>query len=177
MRGDRAYILRQIEEEKTRNLVVAFLRGQEAQNRREIKWAPAAIEAAQELIPLNAEEEYLVGIILDGRNRCITSKVITKGNEEHTIVCPRQILRWVLKASGSRAIILVHNHPSGDVTPSQMDLEVTRVIRDACALMRVSFLDHIVIAGSDYCSIRESFGSELFCQSSGAPITRSGGWR
>ena len=92
------------------------------------------------------ECEALVCIALDRRRRVIESGVLTAGSSGFTIVDPAQIFRWALtRARPVSAIILAHNHPSGDVTPSSQDREVTSRVARAGSVVGVMLLDHLVV--------------------------------
>ena len=97
--------------------------------------------------------EHFAAVALDRRHRVIASRVLTVGSDCYTVVCPRQIYRWALQQgpSGACAIIIAHNHPSGDPTPSEQDREVTRRVRRAGEAIGIPLLDHIVVgAGGSY---------------------------
>lgn len=100
-------------------------------------------------------EERLVVVALDRRNRPIATQTMTIGSAGHTVVCPRQIFRWALLQgrSGASGVILGHNHPSGDPTPSAQDIDVTRRVRRAGEVLGVPLLDHIVVAGGTYARV------------------------
>lgn len=100
---------------------------------------------------LGHAEERLVCVALDRRHRVIAVETLTTGNDCFAIVCPRQIYRWALMQgrSGASAIVIGHNHPSGNPTPSAQDREVTRRVRRAGEALGIPLLDHIVVAGVD----------------------------
>ncbi|MFH1568982.1 MAG: JAB domain-containing protein [Gemmatimonadota bacterium] len=127
------------------------------------KPAPSAVreaaDAVRHLSPLLAgqDAECLVALALDRRNGVVGCALLTRGNDAHTIVDPKQVLRWALMQgrSGAAAIIVAHNHPSGDVTPSSADVQVTARLSEACRVVGVELLDHLVIAGRRHSSLRE----------------------
>jgi DNA repair protein RadC len=98
-------------------------------------------------------KEYFIALHLDGKNRIICVDICSVGSLNQSIVHPREVFKTALLSSAA-ALILMHNHPTGDPTPSQEDLEVTRRLRDAGELIGVKVLDHIVI-GSTYYSFVE----------------------
>ena len=77
---------------------------------------------------------------------------LTHGSDAYTVVDPRQILRPAIQL-GSCAVIMAHNHPSGEVEPSRMDREVTRRVAAAARVVGVRLLDHLVVAGERYSSL------------------------
>ena len=100
------------------------------------------------------KRERFFCLLLDAKNRVIREADISAGGLSATIVEPRDILRAAVAESAS-AIILVHNHPSGDPTPSADDRKVTRRIKKACDLTGVRMLDHIVIGEEGYRSFAD----------------------
>ena len=77
-----------------------------------------------------------------------------RGTVNHTPVYPREVVRRALELS-ARAIVLVHNHPSGDPTPSREDLAMTKQVVDACAVMRVAVRDHLIVGNGRWTSLRD----------------------
>jgi len=96
-------------------------------------------------------EEFRI-LFLDRKNILIADEVQTRGTIDHTPVYPREIVRRALELSAS-AIILVHNHPSGDPTPSRADISVTQTLESAGKLIGIQVIDHIVVGGTDAVSI------------------------
>ena len=92
-------------------------------------------------------------LFLDTRNRLIADEVQGRGTVNHTPVYPREVVRRALELHAS-ALILAHNHPSGDPTPSREDISMTREIQAAAELMRIALHDHIVIAAGRWVSFR-----------------------
>jgi DNA repair protein RadC len=91
----------------------------------------------------NAHEEFRI-LFLDRKNALIADEVRGQGTVDHTPVYPREIVKRALELSAS-AIILVHNHPSGDPTPSRADIEMTREIVAAAKALRIAVHDHLVV--------------------------------
>jgi len=83
-------------------------------------------------------------LFLDKKNALITDEALSDGTVDQTAVYPREILRRALELDAS-AIILVHNHPSGDPTPSAMDIRMTKDVVDACGKVGVLIHDHIIV--------------------------------
>jgi DNA repair protein RadC len=106
---------------------------------------------------LNPEQERFGVIAVDRKGRMVDSAVLTTGNDVSTVVCPRQVLRWALtRARPVSAIVVGHNHPSGDATPSVLDKEVTRRLAAACATITLPLHDHIIVTGTRYWSFAEA---------------------
>ena len=102
---------------------------------------------------LAAEREEFHILFLDKKNQFIASECAGVGTVDHTPVYPREVVTRAL-AHGASAIVLVHNHPSGDPTPSRADVTVTRQIVDAMATVGIAVHDHIIIAGERHLSLR-----------------------
>jgi DNA repair protein RadC len=83
-------------------------------------------------------------LFLDRKNALIADEVLTEGTVDQTAVYPREILKRAL-AHDASALILVHNHPSGDPTPSQMDITMTKEVSEACSKVGVKVHDHIIV--------------------------------
>src|ERR1700743_3098989 len=97
-------------------------------------------------------EEFRV-LFLDRKNVLIADEVQARGTVDHTPVYPREIIKRALEHSAS-AIILVHNHPSGDPTPSRADIEMTREIAAAAKALKIAIHDHLVIGRSGHASFK-----------------------
>jgi DNA repair protein RadC len=98
-------------------------------------------------------KESFIALHLDGKNRIICVDIVSVGSLNQSIVHPREVFKTALLSSAT-AIILMHNHPSGDPSPSSEDLEVTRRLREVGDLLGIKVLDHIII-GSTYYSFVE----------------------
>jgi DNA repair protein RadC len=92
-------------------------------------------------------------LYLDRRNILLRDELVADGSVDHAPVYPREVIRRALELSAS-ALILVHNHPSGDPTPSQADIVVTRQIVDAAKLFGLQVHDHLIVAREGTASLR-----------------------
>lgn len=92
-------------------------------------------------------------LFLDKKNRLIADEVQQSGTVDHTPVYPREVVRRALELSAT-AIILVHNHPSGDPTPSRADVEMTHRIIEAATPLGVAVHDHIIIGRAGHASLK-----------------------
>jgi DNA repair protein RadC len=97
-------------------------------------------------------EEFRV-LFLDRKNVLIADEVQAKGTVDHTPVYPREIIKRALELSAS-AIILVHNHPSGDPAPSKADIAMTREVANAAKTMGIAVHDHLVIGRAGHASFK-----------------------
>ena len=93
-------------------------------------------------------------LFLDNRNRLIADEVMGRGTVNHTPVYPREVVRRALEVQAT-ALILVHNHPSGDPRPSAEDVEMTRDVKQAAGLMGITLHDHVIIGNGAWCSLRQ----------------------
>jgi DNA repair protein RadC len=100
----------------------------------------------------SAHEEFRV-LFLDRKNVLIADEVQNRGTVDHTPVYPREIIKRALELSSS-AIILVHNHPSGDPTPSKADIAMTREVAGAAKALGIAIHDHLVIGRSGHASFK-----------------------
>jgi len=95
-------------------------------------------------------EEFHV-LLLDAKNRKIKDVRVSEGSLTSSLVHPREVFNPIIRESAA-AVVLIHNHPSGDPTPSQEDLHITRRLRDVGDVMGVRVLDHLIIGRGKYIS-------------------------
>jgi DNA repair protein RadC len=100
-----------------------------------------------------AEREEFRILFLDKRNQLIADEVQQRGTVDHTPVYPREVIRRALELSAT-AIILAHNHPSGDPTPSQADIRMTREIVEIAQPLGIALHDHVIIAKNGHVSFK-----------------------
>ncbi len=100
------------------------------------------------------EQENLLLLLLDNKSNLLGEKLVFTGTVNASIVSPREIYLEALKFHAV-GIILLHNHPSGDPTPSDADRRITRKVRDAGSLLDIPLLDHIIIGDKNYVSFHE----------------------
>lgn len=100
-------------------------------------------------------KEYFTTLLLDGKNRIIRESQVSEGSLNQSIVHPREVFISAVKESAA-AVILVHNHPSGDPAPSREDREITRRLKEAGEILGIRVLDHIIIGDGRYFSFVEA---------------------
>lgn len=100
------------------------------------------------------EQEHLMLLLLDNKNNLLGEKLMFTGTVNASIISPREIYLEALRYHAV-SIILLHNHPSGDPTPSDADRRMTRKIREAGSFLDIPLIDHIVIGDKKYVSFRE----------------------
>jgi DNA repair protein RadC len=98
------------------------------------------------------KQEYFVCLTLDGANRLIAKRIITIGTLTASLVHPREVFADAI-TDRAASIIIAHNHPSGSITPSTADLEVTERIKKAAELLGVKLNDHIIVTKIEFSSI------------------------
>jgi DNA repair protein RadC len=100
-----------------------------------------------------ADKEQFRILFLDKRNQLIADEVQQTGTVDHTPVYPREVIKRALELSAT-AILLVHNHPSGDPTPSQADVQMTRAIIDIAGPLGIAVHDHIIVGKNGHASMK-----------------------
>ena len=112
----------------------------------------AVIDYCRAAMAFEAREQFRI-LFLDKKNALIADEVQQVGTVDHTPVYPREIVRRALELS-STAIVLVHNHPSGDPTPSQADITMTREIIAVAKAMGIVVHDHIIVGRDGHASFK-----------------------
>lgn len=100
----------------------------------------------------SAKKEHFVAFYLDSRKALIAREVISIGSVNATIVHPREVFEPALRL-GAVAIIVAHNHPSGDSSPSQEDHDVTKRLKEAARLLGINFQGHIIVTKNTYLQV------------------------
>ena len=100
------------------------------------------------------KKEIFKGVYLDTKNRVIADETVSMGSLNTNIVHPREVFKKAIEKSAA-SIILVHNHPSGDPTPSNEDIELTKRMREAGNLLGIEVFDHVIIGDGKYISLKE----------------------
>lgn len=114
-------------------------------------WA-AVLDYCRASMAFEKKEQFRI-IFLDRKNVLIADEVQQKGTVDHTPVYPREVIKRALELSAT-AIILVHNHPSGDPTPSHADIEMTKRIIEAAEKLSIAVHDHIIIGRNGHASLK-----------------------
>jgi len=99
------------------------------------------------------KKEYFLALLLDTRNQLIKVAEISVGSLDSSIVHPREVFKEAISASAA-AVIFAHNHPSGDAEASPDDIELTKRLAEAGELVGIEVLDHIIIGGKNYSSLK-----------------------
>lgn len=112
----------------------------------------AVVDHCRRAMAFNEKEQFRI-LFLDRKNALIADEVQQEGTVDHTPVYPREIMKRALELSAS-GVILVHNHPSGDPTPSKPDIEMTRQIVEAAKALGITVHDHLIVGRNGHTSFR-----------------------
>ncbi len=100
-------------------------------------------------------KERVIIVYVDSKNQVIKKDILFEGSINYSIIEPREIIKRVLSLDAS-GFFLLHNHPSGDTTPSQDDINITKKIKSICDKMNIRFLDHLIVSDNNYYSLYDS---------------------
>ncbi|BAT70964.1 DNA repair protein RadC [Thermosulfidibacter takaii ABI70S6] len=117
------------------------------------------ITSARQLFQLNMDitgmrQECLALITVDGSGKFIKRRILTKGSLNKTIIHPREIFFYAIE-DGAYGIFLIHNHPSGELTPSQEDIKITQRVAEAGKILGIYLLDHLIVSRKGFFSFKE----------------------
>jgi len=120
---------------------------------------PVRISEPKDALPLltdimSKQQEYFVCISLNGANEIIEKRIVTVGLLDMTQVHPREVFADVI-ADRAASVIIAHNHPSGELRPSQNDLNVHKQLVEAGKILGIKVLDHLIVTKKGYCSFQE----------------------
>lgn len=126
-------------------------------------WYAGAVNCPEEVLNImrehldleNADREHFIVIYLDRKGNVNAINTVSIGGLSNTIVHPREVFKTALLTSSS-SIVLCHNHPSGDPTPSKEDIDITRRLCNAGEIMGVDVLDHVIVGVNRYTSLKET---------------------
>ena len=128
-----------------------FLRGQ-VQGKQILSSWSAVLDYVRTAMAYSDREEFRI-LFLDKKNALIADEVQQRGTVDHTPVYPREVMKRALELSAS-AIVLVHNHPSGDPTPSRADIQMTNQIAEIAKPLGIALHDHIIVGRDGHVSFR-----------------------
>ena len=113
---------------------------------------PDDIAAFCRSIMLDNSREQFIALYLDGAHMVAAYSLISIGSANFTTVHPREVFRRAVLV-GAIALVIAHNHPSGDTTPSQEDLSITKRMRQCAEILGIKFLDHVIVTDSSHRSL------------------------
>lgn len=131
------------------SMVKESSRGQSLNNSREV------FNVFRPMVEAHIDVEVIYGIFLDVKNHTLKIEELAKGSIISTTIYPREVIKKIIEHKAA-SLVLVHNHPSGDPTPSDEDFEITRRIVIVLYAMGVAVHDHIIIGDTTYYSMADS---------------------
>lgn len=102
----------------------------------------------------NLKKEQFFSLLLDTKNRLIKENKVSEGSLERSIVHPREVFKEAIRESAS-SVIFIHNHPSGDPTPSRDDIILTERLKNTGEIVGINVLDHVIVGDGRYISMKE----------------------
>ncbi len=100
------------------------------------------------------KQEHFAVVLLDTKNGLLGTQIITVGTATETLVAPADVFRVVIK-QGATKVIIAHNHPSGNVEPSEADIDLTKRLLQGAQLLSIPILDHLILGQGNYQSLRQ----------------------
>lgn len=130
--------------------------------RRRIKPEGLKIKFPADILPLiqhygDRKQEHFLSVSLNGANEVMNVRVVSMGLVNKTPVHPREVFADII-AERASAVIVAHNHPSGDLTPSAEDMKITKQLKEAASILGLSVLDHLIFSAKGYYSFAEHDG-------------------
>src|SRR3989339_1754 len=127
--------------------------------RRRVKPEGLKIKFPSDILPLiqhygDRKQEHFLSVSVNGANEVMNVRVVSMGLVNKTPVHPREVFADII-AERASAVIVAHNHPSGDLTPSAEDIKITRQLKEAAAILGLTVLDHIIFSAKGYYSFAE----------------------
>ncbi len=131
-------------------------------SKRRIRPPHQRISAPVDVLPFlspyrNQKQEYFICVSLDGANSVIATRVVSIGLANKTHVHPREVFAEPITDRAS-AVIVAHNHPSGELTPSPQDIKATKQLVKAGEILGIPLLDHLIVTSSGFISLKEESG-------------------
>lgn len=121
-----------------------------------LRSGPDVFRLARELELPYKDREHFIVLLLNTKHRMIASETVSVGILNGSLIHPREVFKAAIAASAA-AIIICHNHPSGDPTPSLEDWTVTKRLREAGDLLGIPLLDHVIVTPVSFRSLRETW--------------------
>ena len=115
--------------------------------------AAGAVEILRRQLPLE-DREVFVAVLIDTRNQVLGINTVSIGSLSSSIVHPREVFKAAI-LMGAANIILAHNHPSGDPSPSKEDIEITRRLTKAGEILGIEVLDHLILTDTGFLSLKK----------------------
>ena len=134
---------------------VALVRdGSQSVSNKQVGSPKDAHDILRPFIGANADREHLVALTLDTKNKAIGINLVSVGDLNSAIATPREVFKLAVLQNAS-SLIVAHNHPSGDFTPSPEDLDISRRLDAAGKIIGIEVIDHMIIGAQGYASLKE----------------------
>lgn len=104
---------------------------------------------------IGLKKEIFITLLLDAKLKLVKEIKVSEGTLNQSLIHPREVFKEAVKES-AYAVILIHNHPSGDPTPSEQDIDITKKLKKASEILEIPILDHVIIGRGRYFSMKES---------------------
>lgn len=141
-----------METNKLREVVVNFKNTKKTYSK--IREASGVAETVRKCLITNAKENF-IALYLDGAHAVIAYSVVSVGLQNVTQVHPREVFQAAILC-GAVALVIAHNHPSGNLEPSKEDIKVTKVLKESGELLGIKLLDHVIVTDSSFFSFVEN---------------------
>ncbi len=125
-----------------------------ARDRLQVKTSRSAVDALRLFYPGMEHREYFYILLLNRANQILGYYQVSSGGVSGTVVDPKLVFQAALKANAS-SLILAHNHPSGQLTPSQADIDLTKKVKSGGAFLDIPVLDHLILTEESYYSFAD----------------------
>jgi DNA repair protein RadC len=120
-----------------------------------LKQPEEVAKVLREILPDNSREHFLA-LYLSGAHKVIGYSIVSTGLANSTLVHPREVFQAAI-LSGATALLIGHNHPSGEITPSREDRAITKRLKEVAELIGIKLLDHIIVTDNEFYSFNENF--------------------
>lgn len=131
-----------------------YLKGKIIRKKRTLKSTKEVFDYLYQSLQKEKEEVFKV-LYLNNANKILGVEEISRGTIDQAVIYPRKVVKSALDRNATR-LIFAHNHPSGNLNPSDQDIQITRKLKKACNSVEIDLLDHVIIGRKDYYSFREN---------------------
>jgi DNA repair protein RadC len=140
---------------KAASIVAAFELGRRVRHI-EVHSVMGPSDIQQLITPMidNFTQEHFIGVFLNTQHQVIHQKVLFIGTLNASLVHPREVFKEAVRVSAA-SVVVAHNHPSGDLTPSPADIELTKQLKDAASMIHIPLLDHVIVSETGFLSLSE----------------------
>ncbi len=122
--------------------------------KKELNDSAKVVELSRQILK-NQDREYILAIAMDARTKPVAVEIVAIGTVNQAVIEPRDLFKHAI-ISNAAGVVMVHNHPSGNPSPSEEDYKITAKINDAGRLLGIPLLDHIIVGDDSYFSFKEN---------------------